>query len=156
MCTYSQVVVREMNRLGILVDLSHAAHETVIAVLETTRSPVIFSHSSAQALCNTSRNVPDHILRLVVSNSILSKSSYRYSSTTDELNWLHGGTHMTCCFKRKAWRLIGSPLDATIAAPHSVVLACVQRYDWRATGISRRWWEICPFCTLILCNINTC
>ena len=64
---FCQVVVRELNRLGILVDLSHAAHETVLAVLETTRSPVIFSHSSAQALCNTSRNVPDHILRLVVS-----------------------------------------------------------------------------------------
>ena len=66
---YCQVVVQELNRLGILVDLSHAAHETVLAVLETTRSPVIFSHSSAQALCNTSRNVPDHILRLVVSKS---------------------------------------------------------------------------------------
>lgn len=82
---YSQVVVRELNRLGMLVDLSHAAHETVLAVLETTRSPVIFSHSSAQALCNTSRNVPDHVLRLVVSNSILySQSTESYVSTSNE------------------------------------------------------------------------
>jgi membrane dipeptidase len=101
-CQYSQVVVREMNRLGILVDLSHAAHETVIAVLETTRSPVIFSHSSAQALCNTSRNVPDHILRRVVSNlkfvslliSIIAPQMKEYR--------LHGDTSMTCCFKRKS------------------------------------------------------
>lgn len=70
------MVVRELNRLGILVDLSHAAHETVLAVLETTRSPVIFSHSSAQALCNTSRNVPDHILRLVAENGGLVMVSF--------------------------------------------------------------------------------
>ncbi|GFG33453.1 hypothetical protein Cfor_03521, partial [Coptotermes formosanus] len=73
---FGKVVVRELNRLGILVDLSHAAHETVLAVLETTRSPVIFSHSSAQALCNTSRNVPDHILKLVAENGGLVMVSF--------------------------------------------------------------------------------
>lgn len=73
---FGKVMVREMNRLGILVDLSHAAHETVIAVLQTTRSPVIFSHSSAQALCNTSRNVPDHILRRVAENGGLVMVSF--------------------------------------------------------------------------------
>ncbi|KAJ9595138.1 hypothetical protein L9F63_013565, partial [Diploptera punctata] len=62
---FGKIVVHELNRLGMLVDLSHAAHETVLAVLEITKSPIIFSHSSAQALCNTSRNVPDQVLKLV-------------------------------------------------------------------------------------------
>jgi Zn-dependent dipeptidase, microsomal dipeptidase homolog len=50
-----------------LVDLAYAAVHTMLAALEVSTAPVIFSHSSARALCNTTRNVPDHVLRLVVS-----------------------------------------------------------------------------------------
>ena len=50
-----------------LVDLAHVAVHTMLAALEVSKAPVIFSHSSARALCNTTRNVPDHVLRLVVS-----------------------------------------------------------------------------------------
>jgi len=50
-----------------LVDLAHVAVRTMLAALEVSRAPVIFSHSSARALCNTTRNVPDDVLRLVVS-----------------------------------------------------------------------------------------
>jgi microsomal dipeptidase-like Zn-dependent dipeptidase len=51
-----------------LVDLANAAVHTMLAALEVSTAPVIFSHSSARALCNTTRNVPDNILKLVVSS----------------------------------------------------------------------------------------
>ncbi|XP_011055902.1 PREDICTED: dipeptidase 1 isoform X2 [Acromyrmex echinatior] len=55
----------KMNRLGMMVDLSHVSVPTMLAAMTTSRAPVIFSHSSAHALCNSSRNVPDHALRLL-------------------------------------------------------------------------------------------
>jgi membrane dipeptidase len=66
--TFGRDVVREMQRIGMLVDLSHVAPDTMRDALDAAGAPVIFSHSSTRALCDSPRNVPDDVLARLAAN----------------------------------------------------------------------------------------
>lgn len=65
---YGREVVREMNRLGMLVDVSHVSDETMSDALEVSKAPIIASHSSARALSDVPRNIPDDLLKRIAKN----------------------------------------------------------------------------------------
>lgn len=82
---FGREVVREMNRLGMLVDLSHVSEGVMRDALDAAEAPVIFSHSSARTLVNVSRNVPDAILRRLPANGGVVMVSFVPDFTSPEM-----------------------------------------------------------------------
>jgi membrane dipeptidase len=84
-------VLAEMQRLGMLVDLSHVAPSTMNAALDVARAPVIFSHSSARALVDNPRNVPDDVLRRLTANGGVCMVTFVAHFVSQECtDWLEG------------------------------------------------------------------
>lgn len=63
---FGRTVIQEMNRLGMIVDLSLSSYQTQLDALDATNAPVIFSHSAAYSLCNHTRNIRDDVLLRLV------------------------------------------------------------------------------------------
>jgi membrane dipeptidase len=103
---FGRSVIREMNRLGMMVDVSHVSDKTFWDVLQTTHAPIIASHSSARALTNSPRNLTDDMLRAVATNNGVVMVNF-YPSFIDE-HW------------RTTWKATEAqrqPLYAAAAAP---------------------------------------
>ena len=76
---FGKDVVRELNRLGVMVDISHVADKTFYDALEVTKAPVIASHSSCRALCNHPRNMTDDMIRALAKNGGVVQINYEIS-----------------------------------------------------------------------------
>jgi membrane dipeptidase len=89
---FGRDVVREMNDVGMIIDLSHVADTTMHAALDESRRPVIFSHSSCRSLCEHPRNVPDDVLQRLPANGGVIMIAFVPPFLTDDFaQWQAGG-----------------------------------------------------------------
>lgn len=87
-----KLMVKQMNDLGVLIDMSHISSEAMQAILKTTRAPVIFSHSNARSLCDINRNVSDDILvKLKMNRGLIMLTMVPYFVKKEHMLWLEEG-----------------------------------------------------------------
>ncbi len=140
---FGREVVREMNWLGMLVDLSHVSDRSMADALDVSEAPIIFSHSSVRALTDHPRNVPDHILDRLPDNGGVIMITFVPSFVTDEepATLDDVADHIDYVRDRVGVEYVGiaGDYDGIVTVPEG--LEDVSTYPYLFAELSRRGWS---------------